>query len=49
MPVGHVGVGGGIVPLGIHILWPICKLFGFTPGFAAIIASTVVLYLIANR
>ena len=46
-PVGQL-VGGGVVPPGIQITWPICRLFGFIPGFILIIASTVVLYLCAS-
>ncbi len=47
-PFGHGGIGVGADP-GIHITWPICKLFGSIPGLIAIIAATVVLNLPANR
>jgi hypothetical protein len=35
--------------MGIHILCPICRRFGSTPGFAEIIAATVVLNLLARE
>ena len=46
-PAGQV-VGGGVTPPGMHMTWPICRLLGFMPGFIAVMAATVVLYLCAN-
>ena len=46
-PWGH-SLGGSGAAVGIHITWPICRLFGSMPGLAAIIASTVVLNLFAR-
>ena len=44
-PTGHL-VGGGVVPPGMHITWPICKYLDLFLVIL-IIASTVVLYLCA--
>ena len=46
-PWGH-SLGGSGAAVGIHITWPICRLFGSMPGLAAIMASTVVLNLFAR-